>query len=485
MTPGFMDAGFGSTAWLGVAGVCVVMALCFLRSRRMIRQRDALLQEKDVAYNFMHDVSEAFSGAGSTQVDFLLQRVLYYAMQTAKAGGGAIYFAEHEGDLLCARAIEGLFPPIVDGLDAEFEQAKSRFHHLEQLVRNQKCRWGEGLVGRVAQSGAALLIEDAERDSRVLRFAQDFLTIRSILLVPLRFQNNVLGVLAVVNRIDDSPFIQTDLNLLQALADQASVTLYFAKFNEALEEKKLMDYDLRLARRIQDTLLPRQVPEVEGIELAAFSLPAREVGGDYYDFVMIDPDHLGITIADVSGKGVSGAIMMSVCRSVFRASAHGCLSPSHVLKTINRVLAQDIYEDMFISMLYLVLNIRTFKMIAARAGHPKPFMILSPSGSLAPLESRGMAIGMADTETFDACLDETVVNVEAGSSLAVYTDGVIEAMNRNKEEWGIERLQAVVRNHGREGARNTIRNVRQEITEFVGQVPQYDDMTLIVLHRAG
>jgi len=464
-------------------GVGAVLAGLALYAWRLRRDRDALLQEKDAIFSFVHDVSEAFAEFNGAQIDFLLKRVLFYALQTTKARSGAIYFREGESETFRVRAVSGLFPPLVRGSELTLPTGDGFANAVEKLVREQKVNEGEGLIGTVAERNASLLVEDAERDPVVPRFENDFLKIRSILLVPMRFQYKVLGVIVVINRIDDAPFFQTDQNLLQSLADQASVTIYFAKFNEELDKKRVMDHDLRVARKIQSALLPSRIPILLNGELAAFSFPAREVGGDYYDFVHIDEDHVGIAIADVSGKGVTGAILMSICRSVFRAHAPGCLSPSRVLKEINSVISADIYEDMFISMLYVVLNTRTFEATLARAGHTKPFVVSSSGDRISVLESSGVAIGLSDSETFDSLLEETSFTLQPGDVWIAYTDGIVEAMNAKEEEWGISQFLQNVRAHVRAGASDIALHVRKALVDYVGETAQYDDMTLMVLYR--
>lgn len=469
--------------WLLLALVLCAFLVCLFCMRRLARKRDELLQEKDAAYNFVHDVSEAFVKSDSTQIDFLLKRVLYYAQQTTKAGAGAIYFMEADGSALRVRAVSGLFPPLVNGVDQGFESAESKFNYVEKLVKEQIARRGQGILWEVVERGSPLLIEDAERDTRVPNFKSDLLKIQSILLVPMRFQNTIIGVLVVVNRVDDMPFVQSDLNLLQGLADQASVTIYFAKFSHELDKKRILDHDLRVAKEIQSALLPKQIPSVEGMELAAFSVSADEVGGDYYDFVTIDNDHLGVMIGDVSGKGVTGAIFMSICRSVFRANAQGCLSPADVLKAINSVISSDIHEDMFISMLYLVLNIKTFEMSIARAGHTKPFIVPSTGEEPIMIESKGIAVGMADSETFNTQLEEIVIPFKPGNIFVAYTDGVFEALNSQQQEWSLSNLKNTVCADATSGAKNIVSHVQQELLEFAGDMAQYDDMTLVVMSR--
>ena len=457
-----------------------IIALIY-NNRKLRRHRDALVQEKEVIFGFVHDVAEVFADAASADLDPMLKRVLFYALRTTRAGAGAVYLFDPNGETLRARAISGIFPPLLGGVDTGLERAMSKSQHVENLVKTRLIGKGEGLVGTVADFGAPILIADAEPDPRVPRYEVDFLKIQSILIVPMRFHQEVLGVIAVVNRVDGQPFIQSDLNLLQALADQASVSVHYAGLRESLDEKRQIDNDLTIARRIQTALLPKALPRIEGVELAAFNYPALEIGGDYYDFVQIDETHLGIAIADVSGKGIGGAIMMSGCRSVLRAQAAKNLSPAHVVSQLNEVLGRDVSEDMFVSMLYMILNTATRELTVARAGHERPILSSGDHSGFTIIDSPGVGIGIADKEIFERTLKEVTIPLKAGDVVIAYTDGVTEAMNAQEEEWGLDNFLDAIRVAAEEGANSVLNNVRQRLERFVGEQRQYDDMTLLAL----
>lgn len=461
--------------------------LYYRRTKHLERQRDALLQEKDLVFNFLQDVGEIFAGSDKVDITELLRRVLFYALRTTKAGAGAIYLLEDDGETLRAHATSGIFPPLVGGLDEGAEKAFSKTRFVEALVRKQVGRTGQGLIGGVAATGLPFLVRDAELDARIPRFILDFLRVNSLLAVPMRFHNKALGVLIVVNRVDEMPFIQADQNLLQALADQASVSIYYAHFSAVLDEKRRLDYDLNIAHHIQAALLPKTIPTIAGVELAAFSLPAQQIGGDYYDFVEIDADHFGIAIADVSGKGVPGAMVMSLCRSALRINAPGQLSPAVVLRRMQQIICADLAEDMYITMLYMVLNPRTLELRVARAGHVNP--IVNPGARAQPwtIDSRGMAIGLADAEAFNTALEERMIRLNPGDIVVTYTDGVTEARDQRQNEWGVLslvktiQLSAIDMEEEGHGIERLVDSVRQRLLQFVGDTPQYDDMTMVAL----
>ncbi len=465
-------------------GLLIVILIVVLSAKQRLRsERDAMQQEKDMIYGFINDVGEVFGNVERTDTDLLLKRVLVYALRATRAGAGAAYLLEPDDEHLRARAISGVFPPLSGELDRGLERTLGKAQQIESLVRSRVLRLGEGLIGQVAASGIPLLIEDAGMDPRIPKFSLDFLTVRSLLLVPMRMHQTPMGVLAVVNRVDGQPFIQADLNLLQALADQASISVHFSSLRETLEGKQRIDHDLQVARGIQTGLLPKAIPAVPGTELAAFYTPAMEIGGDYYDFFPVDDRHLGIAVADVSGKGIAGAIMMSVCRSVLRAQAPGNRSPAVVLQALNRVISPDMAENMFASVLYMVLDTQEHRLTVARAGHERPILCSGDGQKIRLIDSPGIAIGLADASIFDEAIGEVTVPLNPGDVVVAYTDGITEAMNPAGAEWGLEAFLDTISRAAAGGAANVLDHVRQRQTRFVGNQPQYDDTTLVALRR--
>ncbi|MDH3345660.1 MAG: SpoIIE family protein phosphatase, partial [Kiritimatiellaceae bacterium] len=366
-------------------------------------------------------------------------------------------------------------------IETEHLLAKSK--HLEKLVKQRAVANGEGLIGTSAAVGSGIIIEDAELDARVPTYTDGFLKIQTLLIIPMRFGNEVLGVLALSNRIDGTRFTASDLSFIQAMADQACVPIHYLGLRAALEQKKQIDRDMHAAQQIQASLLPQTLPQLDTVELAAFSLPAFDIGGDYYDFIKIDETHLGIAIADVAGKGIGGAMMMSVCQGVLRTRAPQEQSPASMLSELNRVLSTNLAEDMFITMLYMVLNTETREITLARAGHERPLLCRGAQGIRHPeqLDTPGIAIGIADAEVFDSVISDHTLQLESGDSIILYTDGITEAHNDDNEEWGVETLIDLIRTSTDDTPKLMIDAIRNKLTTYVGAQQQYDDMTLIAL----
>jgi sigma-B regulation protein RsbU (phosphoserine phosphatase) len=464
-----------------VAVFGIILLVNYRWRQKLKKQRDILLKEKEAALGFVHNVGEVFADSEKVDMDSLLARVLHYAVRTCKASSGAIYLTNTKTSRLEARSVSGVFPPPfeldLDLLDLE-EDATGK---LEKLVKNTPIQLGSGLIGESAVLGNSILIEDAEMDSRIPQIPDDFLKIRTLLVVPMRFGNHTIGVMSLANRTSGGRFSLPDLNLAQALAAQASVPIHYAGLQETLEEKRQLDHDMQIAQQIQSSLLPQQLPAFPGVELAAFNHPAMDIGGDYYDCINIDDKHIGLAIADVSGKGIGGALMMAVCRSVLRVNATNVYDPSSMLCSLNKILSSNLAEDMFITMLYMVLNLDTHQLSYARAGHEAPIIIRNGEAKAEQNETAGIAIGLVDNDTFGSVIETRNVSLHAGDLVVTYTDGITEAMNSAGNEWGIEPLVQSIEKMADATAPDLLDNIRREVLSFTGNNRQSDDMTMLAL----
>lgn len=454
------------------------------QSRQRLRKENRhMRQEREVVFEFIHQIGEIFADADEIDMDALLKRILFFSTKTGKAAAGVIYLFNNDRSRLFARAVSGIFPPLYDSSAVKTEHLLAKSQHLETRVKERSIETGEGLIGQAAAVGSGIIIEDAEIDARVPVYKDAFLQIKTLLIIPMRFGNVVLGVLALANRTDGTPFTAGDLNLLQAMADQACVPIHYAGLRAALEHKKQLDRDLHAAQQIQSSLLPQTIPQLEDVQLSAFNLPAYDIGGDYYDFIEIDEDHLGIAIADVSGKGIGGAMMMAVCQGILRTRAGQEQSPARMLSELNRVLSENLAEDMFITMLYMVLNTSTRELRFARAGHERPLLChgVGEHRTPRPIDGPGIAIGLADPEVFDSVIADVSIQLESGDGIIVYTDGITEALNDTGEEWGPENLNQFIKDAPPSGPGPLLEAIRNELRRYIGAQEQYDDMTLLAL----
>jgi sigma-B regulation protein RsbU (phosphoserine phosphatase) len=242
-------------------------------------------------------------------------------------------------------------------------------------------------------------------------------------------------------------------------------------------EKERLVREIEIAREIQQGFLPQVNPDIKGIEIAAISIPARMVGGDFYDFIPIDKDNWGLAIADVSGKGIPSALFMALSRALMRASASLDMSPDKALNHANILIRQDSKSNMFVTVFYAILDSKNMSLKYANAGHNPPLFIAGPDYDIALLKAQTMPLGIM--ENIEATTQEIMLT--KGDLVVLYTDGVTEAVNEFKESFEIERLEEIVKANRHLTANELIRKIEQDLKDFVGRQPQFDDITIMII----
>ena len=245
---------------------------------------------------------------------------------------------------------------------------------------------------------------------------------------------------------------------------------YFAE----LERKR---YELKMAHDIQQSFLPDAIPDLPGFELAAQNIPAKEVGGDFYDFIPISEGKIGLTIADVSGKGVPAALFMALSRTIVRAKATRSSGVSEVIRDANSLITADAKSGMFVTLFYAVLDLSERTLTYVSAGHNPPVIFKAKTRTLMRLDAKGIALGaIADIE-----LEERKIILDGGDTVVFYTDGVTEAINKSMEQFGEERLITTIKVNHELSANDMIEKIKGDMLAFCGDEPQFDDITLMAL----
>jgi serine phosphatase RsbU (regulator of sigma subunit) len=311
--------------------------------------------------------------------------------------------------------------------------------------------------------------------------------------VPLVSQGELIGLLNLGPRLSQQEYSADDRKLLNDLATQTAPAVQVAQLvrqqQRQAQERERIEQELRVARLIQQTLLPKEVPDLEGYKLAAYYQPAREVGGDFYDFLKLDDEHLGLVVGDVTDKGVPAAIVMATTRTMLRASAQRLDSPGEVLKRVNDVIVRDIPPNMFITCLYAILNLESGLLRYANAGHDLPYRRRSRrrsssksnngGGGAEELRARGMPLGLLPGMSYE----EKEIVLDRGDSVLFYSDGLVEAHDPHRQMFGFPRLQGLVGAHP--GGATLVDFLLEELARFVGDSwEQEDDITLVTLQRS-
>ena len=263
------------------------------------------------------------------------------------------------------------------------------------------------------------------------------------------------------------------------LAFAGAVGIEYSRLFKEFLVKLRMEEDLTSAHEVQMSMLPASCPEIEGYQIAASSTPAREVGGDFFDFFKIGERKVGLIIGDVTGKSVSGALIMSASRSVFRMLSEEELGVGETMMRANRRIKKDIKSGMFVALLYAVLDAEKNTVGMCSAGQTQPLLMSANTTEPTLVETVGdtFPLGILD----EANYEETQFQMAPGDKVVFYTDGIVEAMNKQQEIYGFERLEAVIKSSPAESAEALMNDIIRNVSDFTGAAPQHDDLTIIVV----
>jgi serine phosphatase RsbU (regulator of sigma subunit) len=336
--------------------------------------------------------------------------------------------------------------------------------------------------GRVMLTQEALVIEDLERYDPT-HWAPEWILeegFRGHAIVPLVAEARSIGVLVLdmrtARRRDED-----ELRFLQLMANQGAIAVERARMREEEIERRRMEQELQVGRKIQLSFLPQAAPQIPGWEFAARNLAAREVGGDFYDFFWMpgDTQDLGLVIADVSGKGVPAALLMAVGRTTIRSTALSGREPAAALERANELLLKDTRTDLFLSAFYAVLNPQSAELTYTLAGHNRPLHFHQATGTVQELRANGIVLGLLEPIE----LEQKMVRLSPGDIVLAYTDGVTEALNEETLPFGIDRLIRSLKEHSGKPAQEILQSMIHDVNRFTGGELQSDDLTMLVVQR--
>ena len=303
------------------------------------------------------------------------------------------------------------------------------------------------------------------------------------LLVPIVLKSSLIGLLGLGKKENLQTYKLKDIQLLEQLGQALGVTLDNALHHQDIVEKERLSEELRLGREIQSGLLPKEVPIIEGLNIAGLMEPAKEIGGDYFDYLSKAKDRIAIVIGDVSGKGVGAGLLMAVAKTAIYTISSQVSNPRDILIKTNDILYQYMKGEKFMTMLYLEYINQEKKIIYSSAGHEHIIHYQSKNNRCLPIKSGGFMLGMLP-EIGDM-LEQREFSLEVGDKIILYTDGATEAENNKRERFGLNRLIQTVERHASKNAQELLNSLYQEIKDFMNNYPQYDDITLITMEVTG
>lgn len=406
----------------------------------------------------LYRLSQTFNS--SLDLDEVLNTVMDEVIATARAERGFLMLRDAEGTLEF-RAARGMDQKTID--DPQFQVSRS-------------------VVERVASEGQPVLTSDAQIDDRFsMRQSVLILGLRSILCVPLNIKDQVLGVVYVDNRLQAGIFIDDHLELLTAIASSAAIAIENARLYQIAVEKGRLERELQMAREVQASLLPRQTPQVPGWEFVACWRPAREVAGDFYDFIPGDQGQLGLVIADVTDKGMPAALFMALSRSIVRASVASATSPAEGIARANRLICADSAGGMFVTLFYALLNPAANELTYVNAGHNPPLLCRVNQDQLTKLTLTGIPAGIDP----DATYEQRTLYLYPGDFVVFYTDGVTDAINAREQEFGMARLERILTDHCGAPATDIMAALEAAVDDFIGSTAPFDDIAMMVVKCLG
>jgi len=300
-------------------------------------------------------------------------------------------------------------------------------------------------------------------------------------IIPIRSKDKLLGAILVGEKLSEATYHKEDLEFLAALAKQASVAIENAFLYEELTDRERLKHELNIARQIQMASLPQSTPQIEGLDIAGFSLPAFEVGGDYYDYLNGSDSELTVIVGDVSGKGTSAALYMSKIQGILRSLHTFDLSPRELFIRANDVLYQDIEKKSFVTAIGGAFNVRSRKLIVARAGHLPLFHFKSEKNRVEQVIPHGIGLGLENSGKFAETIIEMEISFCSKDVFLFATDGITESFSDRGEEFGEANVEKIIKKYADEDAQSILNKCIAGIKEFSGNTNQHDDITLVVV----
>lgn len=393
----------------------------------------------------------------SLDLDVVMETLMDEVISATKAERGFLMLLNEEGEL-------------------EFRTARGMD---QRTIEASDFKISRSIVERVAAESSPLLTSNAQLDQRFgARESVKLYGLRSVLCVPIIQKNQALGVIYVDNRFQNGIFSQNDLEFLSSIASSAGIAIDNARLYRIAVEKGRMERELQMARDVQRHLIPPNTPQLPGWEFAACWKPAHEVSGDFYDFIPMADDRLGVVVADVSDKGMPAAMFMALSRSVIRSVVGQDDDLSREIGKVNQLVWRDSSEGAFITLFFAQFIASDNVIKYVNAGHNPPMVFHARDKKFEYLSRTGMAAGVEG----DTVYQQGVVNLDNDDFVLMYTDGVTDAQI-GKSNFGAERLMKAALDNSALSAKQLVTQLEKDLCQFSGSGDPVDDITMLVAKK--
>jgi len=359
---------------------------------------------------------------------------------------------------------------------------KAAYGDISENIIDKRIPKGEGISGWVVENDSATIVKDVTKDARFYTLGEYIGNgTTSIICAPIKIRNKVIGALAAYNKYNEADFSKSDVSIMESIARQAAIALNTARLHHEALEKQRLEHELIFARKIQERFWPNEPPNMDGIEIAAVSVPATQVGGDYYDFIGLPEEQIGIAIGDIAGKDVSAALLMATTRSALRVQAEENIrSLPDMFYQLNNAIYRDTAPEKFLTLFYGILDTKSRQLKYINGAHNPPIIYNGNTQQTNLLDVGGTLVGMFSDMDYQA----DTVRLHSGDTMVMYTDGITEAFNLEGELFSEERLHDIIRESIALNAHELLGTIHHEVNNFSMGVPQQDDITLVVVKVA-
>lgn len=443
-----------------------------------------------LALDFMHAIEKAYAEDGPAaeiSKEIIFKSIMYTAIRGTRAMSVCLFEADKAGNFI-AKARTGLFP-FLDGYPSAYKNA-TRVGLVRAHFEKYSYAGTTPVFAEALKNNCATLVEEfpvkpgnfIPEDAPALP--------RSVIVVPVYQAKILLGAIAIANPRHRGAFTPAEIKLADMLAQQSGVAMQMLKLFSVQAEKMRLDSELGIAASVQKLLLPRYIPQSHSIDIATTYKPAQTIGGDLYDVFDLGGGRIAAIVADVSGHGVSAALLMAICRTNFQQIARKSVSAADLLKRLNRAMAKSFSRGKFLTIVCAFLDTQRNTLSVARGGHERPLLVsnndpktVSPleTAKLEFLDSSGLAIGLANPEIFERTITEVTRPYFRNDMLVLYTDGLTEQRNADGEEFGSRRLAELVEKVNGLDSAHVNDALVAELSEFSGKKDFEDDLTIVTI----
>ena len=348
----------------------------------------------------------------------------------------------------------------------------------DTVARNLPFHLDIQLSGWMLKNRKPLISNDFVNDERFRKTKKSIFPVHSIACVPLITQKRMIGLLTVFNKVLEEGFTNDDKRMLSIIATQSAQVIDNARLIKEEQELIQMQKEIQLAYEIQVNLLPQKTPSIRGYDIMGKSIPAKDVGGDYFDFIPIDNDHLAFCVGDVSGKGIPAALLMSNLQATVRGQTIRKVSTKDCLSLSNSIMYQNTDPEKFASLFYGILDVQSHNLCFSNAGHNYP-LLFSNEKELIKLEAGGIVLGCLESSSYA----EEKIQIAPGNILLLYSDGITEAVNTKGQEFGESKLVDTINKNWNDTSTELVEKIIAAVQTHAGDLPQMDDITIVIIKR--